>query len=84
LTLVDTIYTDFESALFRVTTPEPGELSNFINILQERLLTYDDTPEIRVLADKYKLQYKTIPMKTTHHLEKNELVISDNFSWWKY
>lgn len=37
LTLVDTIYTDFESALFRVTTPEPGELSNFINILQERL-----------------------------------------------
>jgi DNA adenine methylase len=47
------------------------------------MLTYDDTPEIRVLADKYKLQYKTIPMKTTHHLEKNELIISDNFSWWK-
>ncbi len=37
LTLVDTVYTDFESALFRVTTPEPGELSNFINILQDRL-----------------------------------------------
>lgn len=37
LTLVDTVYTDFESALFRVTTPEPGELSNFIEILQDRL-----------------------------------------------
>lgn len=48
------------------------------------MLTYDDTPEIRVLAEKYNLQYKTIPMKTTHHLEKNELIISDNFSWWKY
>lgn len=37
LTLVDTVYTDFKSALFRVTTPEPGELSNFIEILQDRL-----------------------------------------------
>lgn len=37
LTLVDTVYTDFESALFRVTTPEPSELSDFIDILQERL-----------------------------------------------
>jgi DNA adenine methylase len=48
------------------------------------MLTYDNTPEIRVLAEKYNLQYKTIPMKTTHHLEKNELLISDNFSWWKF
>jgi len=46
------------------------------------MLTYDDTIEIRQLADKYSLQYKTIPMKTTHHLEKNEIIISDNFSWW--
>lgn len=46
------------------------------------MLTYDDTTEIRQLADKYNLQYRTIPMKTTHHLEKNEIIISDNFSWW--
>ena len=46
------------------------------------MLTYDDTSEIRNLADKYKLQYRTIPMKTTHHLEKNEIIISDNFNWW--
>ncbi len=46
------------------------------------MLTYDDTTEIRQLADKYKLQYRTIPMKTTHHLQKNEIIISDNFSWW--
>lgn len=46
------------------------------------MLTYDDTIEIRLLADKYKLEYRTIPMKTTHHLEKNEIIISDNFSWW--
>lgn len=46
------------------------------------MLTYDDTPEIRQLADKYNLQFRTIPMKTTLHYEKNEIIISDNFSWW--
>lgn len=46
------------------------------------MLTYDDTSEIRQLADKFHLDYRTIPMKTTHHLEKNELIISDNFKWW--
>jgi len=47
------------------------------------MLTYDDTAEIRQLADKYNLQYRTIPMKTTLHFEKNEIIISDNFSWWQ-
>jgi DNA adenine methylase len=46
------------------------------------MLTYDDTPEIRQLAKKHNLQYRTIPMKTTLHIEKNEIIISDNFSWW--
>lgn len=46
------------------------------------MLTYDDTKEIRQLADKFRLDYKTIPMKTTHHLKKNEIIISDNFKWW--
>ena len=42
------------------------------------LMTYDDTEEIRELADKYNLGFKKIPMKTTHHLTKYELLISDN------
>jgi len=46
------------------------------------MLTYDDTTEIRQLADKYNLQFRTIPMKTTHHLNKTEILISDNFDWW--
>ncbi len=37
LVLVDTIYTEFEPALFRVTTSKPGNISDFINILQTRL-----------------------------------------------
>lgn len=47
------------------------------------MMTYDDTDEIRALAKKYALDYRTIPMKTTHHIQKNEIIISDNFTWWK-
>lgn len=37
LTLVDTAYTEFEAALLSVTTPKPGDVSDFINVLQDRL-----------------------------------------------
>ena len=37
LVLKDIVYTEFEPALLRVTTPEPGKVTNFINILQNRL-----------------------------------------------
>jgi hypothetical protein len=37
LALVDTVYTEFEPALLRVTTPQPGDVSDFIGTLQGRL-----------------------------------------------
>jgi len=37
LTLVETVYTEFEAALLRVTTAEPGKVSDFISVLQSRL-----------------------------------------------
>jgi len=46
------------------------------------MLTYDDNEEIRRLAEKFNLKYKLIPMKTTHHIKKYELIISDSFNWW--
>lgn len=45
------------------------------------MLTYDDTDDIRALASKYKLLFQSIPMKTTHHVKKHEIIISDNFGW---
>jgi DNA adenine methylase len=69
------LYTYFDidhESLFALTAQLKGKF----------MLTYDDTTEIRQLADKYGLDYRTIPMKTTHHLQKNEIIISDNFSWW--
>jgi DNA adenine methylase len=69
------LYTHFEidhEKLFMLTARIKGKY----------MLTYDNTPEIRQLADKYNLQYRTIPMKTTLHYEKHEIIISDNFNWW--
>ena len=37
LTLVDTIYTEFEPALLRVTTPKPSNIEDFMGVLQDRL-----------------------------------------------
>ena len=70
------LYTHFDidhEALFAATEQLKGKF----------MLTYDDTEEIRCLADKYNLDFRTIPMKTTHHIQKNEIIISDNFDWWK-
>ncbi|MBI5915860.1 MAG: hypothetical protein HY842_10815 [Bacteroidetes bacterium] len=37
LTLAETIYTEFEPALLCVTTPQPGDISDFMGMLQSRL-----------------------------------------------
>jgi DNA adenine methylase len=69
------LYTYFDvdhERLFRLTAQLKGKF----------MLTYDDTTEIRQLANNNNLQYRAIPMKTTHHLRKNEIIISDNFNWW--
>ncbi|RLD76325.1 MAG: DNA adenine methylase [Bacteroidetes bacterium] len=71
------LYTHFDidhDKLFELTSQLSGKF----------MLTYDDTPEIRELANKYNLDFRTIPMKTTHHIEKNEIILSDNFNWWNY
>lgn len=53
LTLIETVYTEFESALYRVTTPEPGKIKDFITILQDRLdeRLEGNSPDAPSLAD---------------------------------
>ncbi len=70
------LYTHFDidhNKLFALTAQLKGKF----------MLTYDDKQEIRDLAKEYNLDYRTIPMKTTHHIQKNEIIISDNLDWWK-
>lgn len=53
LILKDTVYTEFEPALLKITTPEPGDISDFISILQSRLDEHLDrnAPDNPSLAD---------------------------------
>ncbi|RIK27510.1 MAG: DNA methyltransferase [Chloroflexi bacterium] len=45
------------------------------------LMTYDDHPEISELASGYHFDLRRIKMKTTHHSQKDELLIGRDLSW---
>ncbi|WP_211321423.1 DNA adenine methylase [Pedobacter nutrimenti] len=80
---IDPPYTVAGKRLYTCYDIDHEELFRLTSLIKGRyMLTYDDTPEIRQLAEKYNLEYRLIPMKTTHHTQKNEIIISDNFSWW--
>jgi DNA adenine methylase len=79
---IDPPYTVAGKRLYTYSNIDHERLFYLTSRLRGRyMLTYDDSSEIRNLAEKYQLDYRTIPMKTTHHLEKREIIISDNFNW---
>jgi DNA adenine methylase len=81
---IDPPYSVAGKRLYTLYDIDHARLFKLANQLSGKfLMTYDDTPEIRFLAEKNNLVCRTIPMKTTHHLEKNELLIADNFDWLK-
>jgi len=45
------------------------------------LMTYDDTDDIRDLARTHGFQIAQVPMKNTHHVVMNELLISRSLDW---
>jgi DNA adenine methylase len=45
------------------------------------LLTYDNTEEVRVLAQRYGFDTQPIPMKNTHHTQMTELLIGRSLDW---
>ena len=47
----------------------------------EFLMTYDDAPEIRALARRFKFKTCEVAMKTTKHATKRELIIGRNLRW---
>jgi hypothetical protein len=49
---VDEIYTEFEPALFSITTPLPGKVENFIKLLQEKLDEQLETPPVNETIDR--------------------------------
>ncbi len=45
------------------------------------LMTYDDHPEISDLARNYGFELRRVEMKTTHHTNKQELLIGRDLRW---
>jgi DNA adenine methylase len=59
-------------------------LFEIASILEGRvLMTYDDTPEIRMLAREFGFKYRSIRMLSRQHQTKTELLIAKDFSWLK-
>lgn len=80
---IDPPYTAAGRRLYTHFAVDHEKLFDYVSRLKGRfMLTYDDADEIRALAGHFGLSYRTIPMKTTHHLKKQELIICDNFDWW--
>ena len=49
---VDQVYTEFEPALLSITTPVPGDVDDFIEILQEKLDEQLETPPTNNVIEK--------------------------------
>lgn len=45
------------------------------------LITYDNSDEVKALAETHGFQYRLIPMTNTHHATVYELVIGKDMSW---
>lgn len=45
------------------------------------LMTYDNAKQIRTLAAKFKFDTEPIPMKSTHHAQKTELLVARDLHW---
>lgn len=57
--------------LFRLSSKLAGDF----------LMTYDDEVEVRVLAEQYGFEVRTVAMKSTHHATMKELLIGRDLQW---
>jgi DNA adenine methylase len=79
---VDPPYTVAGRRLYRCSEIDHGELFRTVaGVAGDFLMTYDDAPEIRGLARKHGLELRRVPMKSTHHARKMELLIGRDLSW---
>lgn len=79
---VDPPYTKAARRLYEQWEIDHAKL--FATLSQARgavLMTYDDTPEVRKWAEANGFKVRRISMRTTHHTQKRELMISRDFGW---
>lgn len=80
---IDPPYTVAGKRLYTHNDVDHDELFRQISLMQSPfLVTYDKSDFVISLIEKYGLKWKTIPMTTTHHVLKEEILISDEFDWY--
>ena len=81
---IDPPYTVAGKRLYTHNDVNHDELFRRISLMNSHyLVTYDKSDFVISLIEKYSLKWKTIPMTTTHHVMKDEILISDNFDWFE-
>ena len=81
---IDPPYTVAGRRLYRHSKINHQQLFSLADKIRgEFLITYDESEEIMLLAEKYDFEVERILMKTTHHRNKYELLISRNLDWFR-
>lgn len=81
---IDPPYTVAGKRLYTHNDVNHDELFRKISLMKSHyLVTYDKSDFVISLIEKYRLKWKTIPMTTTHHVLKEEILISDTFDWFE-
>jgi DNA adenine methylase len=79
---IDPPYTVAGKRLYTLSEVDHEEIFRRVsNFKCHYLVTYDKSEYILSLIKKYNLNYRSIPMQTTHLVTKEEVLISDNFDW---
>ncbi len=79
---IDPPYTKAGRRLYRYAEMDHEALFKQAAMLKgDFLMTYDDAPEICLLAKKCNFETRAVPMKNTHHAKKLELLIGRDLSW---
>ena len=79
---VDPPYTQAARRLYRHWSIDHEKLFELMREAKGNvLMTYDDTKEVRKWARRYGFQVRKLSMRTTHHQQKQELMIARNFDW---
>lgn len=79
---IDPPYTKAGRRLYRYSEIDhPALFELAARCVGDFLMTYDDATEIRALAELHNFEVRSVAMKSTHHEQKTELLISRNLDW---
>ncbi len=79
---IDPPYVQAGRRLYRYSDIDHAALfAHAAQLTGDFLMTYDDAPEIVALSREYGFDLREVPMKSSHHARKVELVIGRDLTW---